>query len=281
MRRTGAASIRIVIFLKRQGRLVQLFILALVLLSVSLGLLVNTLFQVQEIKEQTAEVEARLGNYAVLRDRVNTRLGIDDDRASYVTPDDPDVAALVQEVTGGFDADEHWRDYQRLSRWVFKNISYSQDSHLPVMPETPGGALGWENDFWRLPAETIRDGTGDCEDVSTLLVSMLRNYDERRWPVFIIGIRNYAEEPQAHMAVAILFRGGKMSIIDRSARYFTSWENLGGYGVRDIATALDEWYTFVGERVPDAQVYIAFSDEIYREFSGTAEFIAWAREFTG
>ncbi len=221
------------------------------------------------------------GDYDKLREQINLRLGIGQNSQYFITPDDPEISARVQEITVDYDENELWRNYGLMFQWVMGNIKYSADSPIPLLPETTNGTLGWANDFWRFPVETIRDGTGDCEDTALLLASMLLNYNERKFPVWIIGIRTFGPEAKAHMAVAIPIEDNQLSIFDTAGRYHSPFEDLGGYGSQDVPLAMDHWGNHLETRfekgLAGAQVYVVFSENFYQEFSSTLEFTEWAR----
>lgn len=75
------------------------------------------------------------------------------DLRSFVIPDDP----AVQEVYSQIGANP-WE----LFDWVCRSVSYRRD-------------IG---EWWSWPWETINRGTGDCEDTSILLTSLLRNFTD-------------------------------------------------------------------------------------------------------
>ena len=223
-----------------------------------------------------AERDQMLSDYASLRDEINLRVGNIRDGQRLIMPDDPEIVAKVQEITGGYSEEELWKDYTRLYQWIIRNIKYSLDSPTPILPESVNGTLEWGEDFWRTPAETIRDGTGDCEDISVMLTSMLLNYNQRRFPVCVVGIKTTGSEPRAHIAVAILSEGNQLSFFDISGRYWTPFSALGGFGSQDAPLALDHWLNHLKDEMPGAQVYVVFSENFYQEFSGNEEFIDWA-----
>jgi len=270
-----------------QGLWKKLFIAAAVLLVVSLildGVLWNRLndltAQLNAIKpgmdSLKVEREQMLSDYASLRDEMNLRVGFKQNSPLLIMPDDPEIVAKVQEITVGYSEEELWHDYASLYQWTMRNIKYSLDSPTPILPESVSGTLGWSRDFWRTPAETIAHGTGDCEDISVMLTSMMLNYNQRRFPVCVIGIQTIGSNPKAHMAVAILNEGDQLSIFDITSRYWTPFSEMGGFGTQDIPLALDHWYNHLKEELPDPQVYVVFSENFYLEFSGNEEFIDWA-----
>ena len=224
-----------------------------------------------------AERERMLGTYASLKEQIDLRLGIGQDAQCFITPDDPEISAKVQEITGGYsgDADELWKDYQSLFQWMVRNIHYSFDSPLPLLPESIDGTLEWGKDFWRLPVETLRDEAGDCEDMAALLTSMLLNYTQRNYTVWIVGIRTFGSAPKAHVAVAFPIENNQLTIFDPASRYWTPFPTSGGYGTQEISLAIDDWLAHLEEGMSGAQIYVAFSEDFYQEFSTTQEFIDW------
>lgn len=265
----------------------KLFVAASVLLAMSLILGIGSWYQLNILRTQLNTVKSEMENlkaervqtlssYADIREQVNVRLGIGQDAQFFFTPDIPEISAIVQETTGGYSDRYLWRDYGRLYQWTMKNIRYSLDSRTPILPESADEPLSWRGDFWRLPIETIRDETGDCEDTALLLASMLLNYNERRYPAWIIGLKTTGPDPKAHVAVAIPSTNIQLTIFDISGHYYTPFLGLGGFGSQYVPMALDHWLAHLDDDMPDAQVYMVFSENFYKEFSGNEEFIEWA-----
>ena len=237
----------------------KLFIIATVLLVLSLTLGISLLYQLNNTEIQTndtgaqmnaiklemdnlkAEENRMLSNYANMRRQINMRLGIGQDSQRFITPDDPKISAIVQEITGGYSEEELWKDYTRLFQWTMVNIKYSLDSPIPLLPESINETLDWGKDFWRTPAETIRDKTGDCEDMAVLLASMLLNYNQRRFPTWVVGVRDLDPKPKAHIAVAIPLQNNQLAIFDTAGHYFTPFSDLGGFGSQDFPLAIEHW----------------------------------------
>ncbi len=221
-----------------------------------------------------------LNHYSDLREQINIRLGKEQDRQSFVTPDDVEVSANVQEITDGYseDVNELWRDYDRLYRWVVKNIDYSGDSYTPLLPDVMNGNLRWKQEFWRMPAETLKDKTGDCEDMAVLLASLLLSYNEGEFAVWVLGIQTREPEYKGHLAVAFPVKGNKLTILDPAGNYYTGYHSWRSLRSDDVAVATNEWLSHWAQDMPGAQIVTAFSGKFYREFSGTEEFIDWVLE---
>lgn len=81
----------------------------------------------------------------------------------YVMPDDPAVRQVADALREY--ADEVGFNERRLADkakdWVYRNIRYVSDSEAHGLP-----------DFWQTPYQTLRLGTGDCEDMAVLYASM-------------------------------------------------------------------------------------------------------------
>lgn len=215
-----------------------------------------------------------LAAYAKLRKEANRRAGLGDDRMSFVTPDAPAVASLVQELTGGYSEDpaEYWKDIEVLYRWVTQNIEYYPDTYAPLLPEFIGDELTWVNDFWRMPEETLKDRVGDCDDMVTLLVSMLMRYNQQRYAVWAIEIGN---KERGHVGVALPVGKGMLTILDPTIRYATG-SSESGIGSKPTATALGNWLARWSQELPGAEVRAVFNSTFCKEFGSTQEFLVWA-----
>ena len=286
-----------------QGSWRKLFIAATVLMVISIILcgnfwqqLNNTRAQLDETRIQLDDTIARLNaielkmesledeqdlmnSYTNLREQINLRLGIGQDSQRFITPDEPEISAKVQEIAGDYSEETLWKGYASLFRWMIRDIKYSADSPIPLLPESINGTLDWGRDFWRLPTETIRDGAGDCEDMALLLTSMLLNYNQRNFPAWIIGVRSFDSIPKAHIAIIIPIADKQLAILDVAGRYHTPFTDLGGFGCQDIPLAIAHWLNhlelYFEKGLANAQIYMVFSEDFYQEFSNTQEFVDW------
>ena len=78
------------------------------------------------------------------------------------------------------------------------------------------------------------------------------------------------------MAVAFPVQGGKLTILDPAGNYYTG--QYGSLGSSSISTAVNNWLSHWQSEMPDAEIVGVFSEDIFEEFSSTAEFITWAQE---
>ena len=79
-----------------------------------------------------------------------------------VMPEDPAVVALSESIRDACGTEWGYLLAEAARQWVHDSIRYVTD------PEAHGRA-----DWWQTPYETLRLGTGDCEDMSALLASVL------------------------------------------------------------------------------------------------------------
>jgi hypothetical protein len=215
-----------------------------------------------------------LDSYNGLRQQVNRRLGLGRDAQTFITPENPAVAAVVKELTRASNGDpkEYWRNCELLYRWVVQNTLYVPDSCSPLLPEAVNGKIAWINDSWRMPEETLRDKAGDCEDLSALLTSLLLNYNRHVYGVWMVEVGN-AES--GHIGVVFPIEKGMITIVDPSIKYNTAAGDGLALTSRDARTELALWLERLGDRVPDARVKRVFSDTLYQEFTGTEDFLNW------
>ncbi len=233
-----------------------------------------------ELEASTNENSQMLSQYAGLRNQINARLGLTpQDKQSFITPGNSAVSARVQEVTGGYseDVNEYWRDCQRLYRWVADNISYSYDSHTPVLAEDISGELVWRKSYWRMPEETLEDETGDCEDMAVLLASMLLSYNEGNYEVWVLTIRSSVPELPGHVAVAFPVAGGELTVLVPAGNYYTG-HPYGSLRSDSASVAVSRWLSYWEDELPGVEIVGAFSETDHQEFSSTAEFLTWLEE---
>ncbi len=239
---------------------------------------VETQLDVTKTQLETAKNEnsQMLNQYADLKKQIGVRLGdTPEDRQNFINPSNSLVSAKVLEITGGYSGgtNDYWRDCERLYQWVVNNISYSSDSYMPILPETISDGLVWQQDYWRMPEETLGDETGDCEDMALLLTSMLRSYNEGKYRVWVLRIRSGAS---GHLAVAFPVQGGRLTVLDPAGNYYTG--QYGSLQSESASVAVNNWLSHWQREMPGAEIVGVFSEDIHKEFASTAEFITWAQE---
>jgi len=128
----------------------------------------------------------------------------------FITPSENNVASTEDNVIENkFILLPNW---VALRDWVGNNIDYKYDS------ETYG-----QSDYWQLPKETLQRGTGDCEDFSILLCSLLRANGWSANDVYVV-IGEKGESCHAWVKI-----------------------NLGILGWYNIEPQADGWNTLVGD----------------------------------
>ena len=148
---------------------------------------------------------------------------------------------------------------------------------MPFLPENISGELTWWASCWRMPDETLEDETGDCEDMALLLASMLRSYNEGNYPIWVLTIHSSVPEVPGHVAVAFPVAGGNLAILDPAGNYYTGYP-YGTLQSENTSAAVSRWLSHWASEMPGAEIVGAFSDDFFQEFSGTDEFLTWAKE---
>lgn len=93
---------------------------------------------------------------------------------SFITPEDPGIIELRDEILQDSLA-VLTPDWMKFRDWVGNRIDYKQDS-----------VIHGEIEYWQFPNETIQLMTGDCEDFSILLCSLLRSNGWEADSVYVI-----------------------------------------------------------------------------------------------
>ena len=123
-------------------------------------------------KEIQNSIDALTLEEPELRDELNFYEKIAErDPRVLITLDDPLVKAKVEEVTRLCRTTEEKQ--QAIFEYVRKEITYVTEGN-PKKWKYPQPFLQFKPEFWQLPRETIEWGSGDCEDQSILLCTMMR-----------------------------------------------------------------------------------------------------------
>ncbi len=102
---------------------------------------------------------------------------------SYITPQCPQVVQTLRSILGDPPYEVSQTGFDGIRTWVANEIDYVSDEKH-----------SW-GDYWQTPEETLRLGTGDCEDFSILLCSLLRAYGIAAEHVYVaIGVDDEKNE---------------------------------------------------------------------------------------
>ena len=222
------------------------------------------------------EYNAYVSAYQSLRDKVNQRLWFLAEVEIFITPQDSDVSAIVNSITGGWsdpsDFTEYWDDLKDMYLWVRNNIDYRYDGLSPMLPYDPSGSVNYYEDMWQFPNETLSLRKGDCDDQAILLCSMIRYYCDMQYWVECIWI---SSSTSAHLAVQCPVAGDKLVIFDPAGNYYSHdfWGNIVFNDITtEISNWLDYWKPSMGN---DVYVYRVFSHYIDETFTSTIEYKTW------
>jgi len=220
---------------------------------------------------------ALVSRYDQMRYQINLR-SQHYDITKFITPDDPSVQQIANQITGGWsdpsDWNEFWSDVKAMYNWVANrnNIEYRHDGLFPILPVSLSGSISYASEIWQFPNETLNIRKGDCEDMAILLCSMIRYYHgERYWTecVWITGSNG------AHVGVQLPVSGGKLVLLDPSGQYYTSdiWGNI---TPTDISTEINNWLNYWKSTLgSDVRVYRVFANYMDQTFYSTREYISW------
>jgi len=219
--------------------------------------------------------ESQIAAYENLRDKVNQRWN-QVNVEPFITPQDQAVRDIVYAITGGWsdpsDWNEYWSDVKAMYTWVVSNIEYRSDGLYPMLPNDPFGDLHFWDEMWQFSNETLSLRKGDCEDMAILLCSMIRCYNDMKYPVECIIIEN---STSGHMAVQIPVSGYKLVILDPAGKYY-SHDILGNIAFNEITTEINNWLNY-WKPYMGSDVYVSrvFSDYLDKTFTSTNEYITW------
>jgi predicted transglutaminase-like cysteine proteinase len=151
--------------------------------------------------------------------------------SSFITPEDQNVVELKNKILE--DKPILTSNWVALRDWIGSNIQYRSDSEIHG-----------EKEYWQFSNETIQLRTGDCEDFSILLCSLLRangwspdsvyvimgeqNNQYHAWVRVIWNDIQYNIEPQGNGFATFL--GDILSLSGYNAKYYFNDEKFGSFG---------------------------------------------------
>lgn len=138
---------------------------------------------------------------------------IESEFKSYITPECPSVKEALQDIIGDPPYELSQAGFDAIRNWVADNIDYKSDEER------------WGEDYWQTPEETLSYSTGDCEDFSVLLCSLLRAYGIDAERVYVaLGVDDGSEEPGHAFLIEDWYHDGEWRRIESQATaQLSSW----------------------------------------------------------
>ncbi len=198
----------------------------------------------------------------------------------FVTPNNPDVVSLVENITGKTgnytNPNNYWKDIKAMYDWVASNIQYREDSLYPLLPQNPADAMAnglrQTNSISQYPNETIKFLAGDCDDIAALLTSMIRSYFSSNYLAECIWITGANE---GHVATVIPFNGDQIVVLDPIRNYYTH-DTLGNIAFNTVSSEIYNWMNIWRPSLGnDVHVYAVYSDYVLKYFNGTEAYVNW------
>ena len=161
---------------------------------------------------------------------------------SYITPECQSVKEALRDILGDPPYELSQVGFDDIRDWVAINIDYMSDGKR------------WGEDYWQTPEETLSYRTGDCEDFSILLCSLLRAYGIGAERVYAaLGI-NGEEDGHAFLIEDWNNDGEWRRIESQAPAQFSSSHSW--FGLPNLDSRLDEY-----------EITAAFNDLYYYDES--------------
>jgi len=161
---------------------------------------------------------------------------------SYITPESQSVKEALKDILGDPPYELSQAGFDDIRDWVSINIDYMSDEER------------WGEDYWQTTEETLLYRTGDCEDFSILLCSLLRAYGIGAKQVYVtLGI-NDEEDGHAFLIEDWNNDGEWRRIEPQAPAQLSSWHSW--FGLLNHDSRLDEY-----------EITAAFNDLYYYDES--------------
>ena len=159
---------------------------------------------------------------------------------SFITPKCTSLNEALQDILGDPPYELSQVGFDDIRDWVATNIEYMSDEER------------WGKDYWQTAEETLTYRTGDCEDFSILLCSLLRTYGIDAERVYVaLGVDN-GKDGHAFL-LENWYRDGEWRRIEsQSPAQFSSWNSWFELPTSD-------------SRLNEYEITAAFNDLCYHE----------------
>ena len=146
--------------------------------------------------------------------------------SSYVTYNDPEIRAMAQALVN---SSSSMSDIQRLN-YVLKFVQ-----GIPYQYDIDGKGV---TDYWKLPAETLWEGKGDCEDHAFLFASLAKAMGYRV-VIFYVYCYENGKLVDAHIAAGVDVSGGSGAyVLLNGVKYYyceaTAVDSAGWYDYANV-----------------------------------------------
>jgi len=128
-------------------------------------------------------------------------------------PECQSVKQVLQDVLGAPPYQLSQAGFDDIRDWVATNINYMPDGQR------------WGRDYWQTPEETLSLHTGDCEDFSILLCSILRAYSIGPERVYVALGTNDEQDGHAFLVEDWNNDGEWQRIESQAVAQFSSWHS--------------------------------------------------------
>ncbi len=166
---------------------------------------------------------------------------------SYITPECPSVSDALYNILGDPPYELSQVGFDNIRDWVAVNIDYISDEKR------------WGKDYWQTPAETLSYRSGDCEDFSILLCTLLRTYGIDAESVYVaLGVDD-GEDGHAFLLENWYHDGEWRRVESQSSTQLSSSNSWFGFPTPD-------------SRLAEYDITAAFNDLYYNDdesFSGS------------
>jgi len=164
----------------------------------------------------------------------------------YVTPECPLVKEALRDILGDPPYEPCRAGFDDTRDWVAINIDYMSDEER------------WGEDRWQTPEETLSYRTGDCEDFSILLCSLLRAYGIGAEQVYVAFGVDGEEDGHAFLIEDWYHDGEWRRIEAQAPARLSSWRRLIGLRTLHPDSVLDKY-----------EISAAFNDLYYYDASSS------------